>query len=114
MNTNKTEHVCFRREGAITTLNSGALKLVNKLTYQGSSVSSTESDVNIRLANSLTAIDKLLVIWKSDLSDRIKRDDFQAAVVSVLLYTGTTWTLTKRREKKNRRELHKNATSYVE
>ena len=44
--------------------------------------------------------DRLSVIWKSDLTDKIKRSFFQAAVVSILLYGCTTWTLTKRMEKK--------------
>ena len=47
-----------------------------------------------------TAIDRLSVIWKSDLTDKMKRSFFQAAVVSILLYRCTTWTLTKRMEKK--------------
>ena len=47
-----------------------------------------------------TAIDKLSIIWKSDLTDEMKRSFFQAAVVSILLYGCTTWTLTKRLEKK--------------
>ena len=34
------------------------------------------------------------------LSDKMKRSFFQAAVVSILLYGCTTWTLTKRMEKK--------------
>ena len=34
----------------------------------------------------------LEIIWKSDLSDKIKRDFFQTVAVSVLLYSGTTWT----------------------
>ena len=38
--------------------------------------------------------------WKSDLIDKIKGSFFQAAVVSILLYRCTTWTLTKRLEKK--------------
>ena len=33
-------------------------------------------------------------------SDKMKRSFFQAAVVSILLYGCTTWTLTKRLEKK--------------
>ena len=41
-----------------------------------------------------------MIIWKSDLTDKIKRSFFQAAVVSTLLYGCTTWTLTKRLEKK--------------
>ena len=42
----------------------------------------------------------LSVIWNSDLTDKIKRSFFQAAIVSILLYGCTTWTLTKRLEKK--------------
>ena len=30
MNANKTEYICFNREGTISTLNGGTLKLVNK------------------------------------------------------------------------------------
>ena len=40
------------------------------------------------------------MIWKSDLTDKMKRCFFQAAVVSILLYGCTTWTLTKRLKKK--------------
>ena len=47
-----------------------------------------------------TAINMLLIIWKSDLTDKMKRSFFQAALVSILLYGCTTWTLTKRLEKK--------------
>ena len=36
------------------------------------------------------------IIWKSDLTDKMKCSFFQAAVVSILLYGCTTWTLTKR------------------
>ena len=47
-----------------------------------------------------TGIDRLSIIWKSDLTDKMKRSFFQAAVVLILLYGCTTWTLTKRLEKK--------------
>ena len=47
-----------------------------------------------------TAINRLSIIWKSDLTDKMKRSLFQAAVTSILLYGCTTWTLTKRLEKK--------------
>ena len=39
-------------------------------------------------------------MWKSDMTDKIKCSFFQAAVVSILLYGCTTWTLTKCMEKK--------------
>ena len=67
---------------------------------QGSSVSSTEKDIDTRLTKAWTAIDRLSILWKSDLTDKMKRSFFQAAVVSILLYGCTTWTLTKRLKKK--------------
>ena len=41
--------MCVKRE-AISILNDSLLKLVDNFTYLGSSVSSTENEVNIRLA----------------------------------------------------------------
>ena len=84
----------------ISTLDGTSLKLVDKFTYLGSSVSSNEKDIDIRLTKAWIAIDKLSAIWKSDLTDKMKRSFFQAAVVSIPLYGCTTWTLTKRLEKK--------------
>ena len=69
-------------------------------TEPGSSVSSTEKDIDMRLTKAWTAINRLSVIWKSDLTDKMKCSFFQAAVVSILLYECTTWTLTKWLEKK--------------
>ena len=74
--------------------------LVDKFTFLGSSISSTEKDIDTRLTNAWTAIDRLSIIWKSDLTDKMKCSFFQAAVVLILLYGCTTWTLTKWLEKK--------------
>ena len=57
-------------------------------------------DIDTRLTKAWTAIDRLSIIWKSDLTDKMKRSFFQAAVVSILLYGCTTWTLTKRLERR--------------
>ena len=92
--------MCFNPTGDISTLDGSSLKLVDKFTYLGSSVSSTEKDIDTRLTKAWTAIDKLSITWKSDLTVKMKRSLFQAAVVSILLYGCTTWTLTKRLEKK--------------
>ena len=99
-NAHKTEYMCFNQTGDISTLNGSSLKLVDKFTYQGSRVTSTETDIDKRLTKAWTAIDRLSVIWKSDLTDKIKRSFFKAAVVSIQLFECTTWTLTKRMEKK--------------
>ena len=100
VNANKTEYMCFTREGAISTLNGGLLKLEDKFTYLDGSFSSTKIDVNIRRVKAWISIDGLSIIWKSDLSDKIKRDFFQTTTVSILLYGCTTWTMTKLVEKK--------------
>ena len=92
--------MCFNQTGDISTLNGSSLKLVDKFTYLGSSVSSTETDINTRRAKAWTGVERLSVIWKSDLTDKIKHSFFQPAVVSILLYGCTTWMLTKRMEKK--------------
>ena len=100
VNAHKTEYICFNQTGDISTLKGSHLKLVDKFTYLGSSVSLTEIDINTQQAKAWAANDSLSVIWKSDLTNKMKRTFFQAAVVSIPLYGCTTWTLTKRMEKK--------------
>ena len=78
VNANKTKFMSFKQEGAISTLSGKSLKLVDQFKYLSNNISSTESNVNVQLANMLTAIKGLLIIWKSDLSDKIKQDFFQA------------------------------------
>ena len=92
--------MCYNQIGDITTVDGTPLKLVDKFLYRGSSISSTEKDIDMRLTKAWTAIYRLLIIWKSDLTDKMKCSFFQAAVISLLLYGCTTWTLTKWLEKK--------------
>ena len=89
-------YIYIYQTGGISTLDGTSLKLVDKFTYLGSSVSSTEKDIDTRLTKAWTAIDRLSIIWKSDLIDKMKRSFFQAAVLSILLYGCTTWTLTNK------------------
>ena len=100
VNAHKTEYMCNNQTGDISTLDGAPLKLVDKFTFLGRSISSTEKDIDTRLTKAWTAIDRLSVIWKLGLTDKMKRSFFQAAVVSIVLYGCTTWTLTKRLEKK--------------
>ena len=100
VNAHKMEYICFNQTCEISTLNGSSLKLVDKFTYLGSSVSSTETDIHTWLAKAWTDIDRLSVIWKSDLTDKMKRSILQAAVMLILLYGCTTWTQTKKMKKK--------------
>ena len=72
-NAHNTEYMCFNQRGDIFTLNGSSLKQVDKFTYLGSSVSSTETDMNTRPAKAGAAVDRLSIIGKSDLTDKIKR-----------------------------------------
>ena len=103
VNADKTEYMCFNQRGDISTLNDGLLKLVDKFTYLGSSISPTKDDSNTRLVKAWIAIDRLSVIEKSDLSDKIKNNFFQTVVISILLYGCTTWALAKYIDKKPNR-----------
>ena len=58
VNAHKTEYICFIQTSDTSTLNSSSLKLVDKFTYQGSCVSSTETDIDTRLAKAWTANDR--------------------------------------------------------
>ena len=69
VNAHKTEYMCFNQTCDISTLEGNSLKLVDKFTYLGSSVSSTEKDIDTRLTKAWTAIDKLSIRGKSDLTD---------------------------------------------
>ena len=85
VNAHKTEYMCYNQTGDISTLEGTPLKLVDKFTYLGSSVESTEKDIETRLTKAWTAINRLSIIWKSDLTDKMKRSFFQATVTSILL-----------------------------
>ena len=59
--------MCYNQTRDISTLEGTPLKLVDKFTYLGSSVESTEKDIETRLTKAWTAINRLSTIWKSDL-----------------------------------------------
>ena len=61
--------------------------LVNRISYL------------LKVISTSTAIDRLSIIWKSDLSDEIKCEFFQDVAVEVPLYDSTTWTLKKHLQK---------------
>ena len=81
-------------------MNDKPFKSKDQFIYLGSNISSTESDVIINRVKACNAVDRLSIIWKSDLTGKIKRDFFYAVAVSILLYGCTTGTLRKRIEKK--------------
>ena len=62
VNAHKTEYMCYNQTGDISTLEGTPLKLVDKFTYLGSSVESTEKDIETRLTKAWKAINRLSII----------------------------------------------------
>ena len=91
VNEDKMEYICFNQKGDISTLNDSSLKLMNKFMHFRSSILSTENDINMQLVKAWTAINRLSIIWKSDISDKIKSNFFSNSSC----INSTTWMLTK-------------------
>ena len=79
-----------------------------KNTSNSNILSSTEKDINMQLTKAWTAIDKLLIVWKSNLTDKMKHSFFQAAVWMHHLDANKT------AGEKARRQLHKNVARNIE
>ena len=62
VNTDKTEFMCLKQDGDISTLNGKPLKLFDYFTYLGSNIPSTKIYVNIYREKTWNAIDRLLII----------------------------------------------------
>ena len=87
------------------------LSETDKLTYLGSSVSSIEKRHRHTANEAWTAIDKLSVIWKSDLTDKMKRSFFQVVDTAVWMHQ---LDANKTARKEARRQLHKDVAGNIE
>ena len=67
----------FNQDGVLSSLNGKPLKFVDQFTYLGS---------NVSIGEAWNAIDRLTTIWKSDLSDKLKCEFFQAVAVSAIVW----------------------------
>ena len=106
----QTFHIKFNRHfwRIIVVLLSMELNMVDLLTWSNINI------IYIYIGKVWTVINRLSIIWKSDRSEKIKKDFFRTVIGSLRLYGGTSWMLTKHIEKKLDGKLHKMATSYVE
>ena len=95
VNAKKTEIMNLNQTGTVKTIADKPLKEAERFIYLGSEISSTANDIKIRIGKAWDAVDKMSSIWKSSLSDDLKRRFFRAVVEPVLLYGSTTWTLLK-------------------
>ena len=80
----------------IYTLAGNNLNQADNFKYLGSGIQSSARDMEIRIAQALSALNKMDKVWKSNLEKHLKVNFFGATVESVLLYEGESWTLTKK------------------
>ena len=102
INADKTEYMSLNTNSnfIMKSRNGHTIKKVENFKYLGSYIGSTEKDIEIRIAKAWSALNSMNTIWKSKMSDNLKRNFFRAAVESVLVYGAITWTLTSTLEKK--------------
>ena len=101
INETKTEYMIFNQDGGeIKPLDDHKLKCVDDVVYLGSWINSCKEDVDVRIDKAWTVLRRLEPIWKSILPMKLKLKFFHSIVTTVLLYDSCTWTLTKKREKK--------------
>ena len=95
INQTKTEYMAYNQNGKIETTDGYTIKEVEDFVYLGSHLKSSQKDIETRIQKAMAVLNKLGVIWKSNLSKSLKLCFFRATVEAVLLYGINTWTLTK-------------------
>ena len=113
INGHKIEYMCYNQTGDISTLDGTSQKLVDKFTYLGISVSSTEKYIDTQLMKAWTAIDRLSIIWKSDLTDKMKQFLPGSGRVDTVVWMHYL-DANKTAGEEARRQLHKNAASDID
>ena len=109
----ETEFINFKVKGAISFLSDKYLKLVNRLTYAGSNISSININVNMRIVSACNAIDSLSIIWLSDLTNRENGISSNLRLCQNYCIDGPLG-FKKMLEEKARWELHKTSTCCLE
>ena len=95
INAHKTEYMCFNQTGDISTLDG------------------TEKDIDTWLTNAWTDIDRLSIIWKSDLTDKMKQFLPGSGRVDTAVWMHYL-DANKTAGEEARRQLHKNVESNIE
>ena len=97
----KTEYTAnnLRRQGRPYYPTYVKLRQVDDFQYLGYWIDQTKKDLEIQKAKAWAANNKLIVVWKSNLSRDLTIRFFRALIESVLLYGSESWTLTTALEK---------------
>ena len=79
-------------------MDGSTLKVVPNFKYLGGWMDSSESDIRSRKALACRALHHMKKIWRSGMSNTLKRRLFTASVESVLVYGAEAWTMTAAQE----------------
>jgi len=101
LNVAKTKYISINpsTQDTLKTLDGSSLEEVHDFKYLGA-YCETERDINTRIAQGWSALNKLSKIWKSKISSKTKVQLFQSTIESILLYSCESWSLTKAQEKR--------------
>ena len=100
LNAKKTKVMAVNVEDpSVTTLDGTLLEVVPDFKYLGAWIASTKHDMKARRAQAWKALHSMKKVWRSALSDNLKRRLFVSTVESVLLYGSEAWTLSVQHEK---------------
>ncbi|WP_143215098.1 reverse transcriptase domain-containing protein, partial [Acinetobacter baumannii] len=95
LNAKKTKVMAFNTDdAAVSTKDGTVLEVVDDFKYLGAYIGSTEKELKLRRALAWSALHSMKKVWRSNLSDNLKRRLFVATVESILLYGTEAWTLT--------------------
>ena len=101
LNSKKTKVMALNTDSrpCIKTIEGSILEVTDDFQYLGGWMESSEKDISVRRALAWKALHGMKKVWKTNLSDNIKRRLFVATVESVLLYGCETWTMTTSMER---------------
>ena len=100
MNTKKTKVKAENVDNPeVKSLDGTKLEVVDDFNYLGAWIASTQKDIRIRRARAWSALHSMNKVWKSGMSDNLKRRLFVTTVESVLVYGCEAWTLTVKDKK---------------
>jgi len=92
LNESKTEYIRYNIDNSILkTVDDKILKQVDDFLYLGSWINSCNKEIG----KAWTALQKMDIIWKSNMSTPLKVAFFKSTIESFLLYGSSSWTLTQ-------------------
>ena len=92
-------HINPTSNQSLRTIDGSELELVEDFEYLGS-YSETATEVNRRLGQAWSALNRLEKCWKSNISNRTKLKIFDASIIWILLYSCESWSVNKSLERK--------------